>query len=684
MKTSLNWLNSYLDRPLSVEEAAKLFTELGFPTESWEPVGGDWAMEVEVTSNRPDLLSHVGLAREAAAASGRELRGPAVGLEGVKVAGKAELFASVRCEDAAMCPLYTARVIRGVKIGPSPKWLVERLESVGLRSVNNVVDVTNFVMLELGQPLHAFDLAKLSGHAIVVRRAKKDEPFTAIDQSKHKLVESMLVIADADKPVALAGVMGGLESEVSGGTKEVLLESAVFDPLSVRKASRALRLMSDSSYRFERGVDVAGVERSSRRAARLIAELAGGELAEGVIRVGVGDPAARRVTMRVARCQGLTGVDPRDLPAGRMVELLGKIGVCPVLEDGGKVVACSAPSHRMDLEREVDLIEEVIRLYGLEHVPMRERIEIAARPAPVSLAARGQLRQVLTAHGYYETVTFSFVAPKQGRAFLPAGTSGVMVDDDRRKAEPMLRPSLLPSLLTCRKANQDAGNREVRLFETSATWIRQGDEKGAIIETPRLAMLADAPGASGAAGEAVRELRGVIDELQTSLAGTQTLTYEPATRANLSAAAEIRRGGKVLGFLGVLDAATQGLFDLQTPVVVAELDLDVLLEKYPPPRKVMELPRYPAVERDLSVIVEETVTWQAIEGVVVGLGVTWLESVGFVGVYRGKPIESGRKSVTLRMVFRDPNGTLRHEQVDEQVRRVVEALGAKVGASLRA
>ncbi|MCC7203645.1 MAG: phenylalanine--tRNA ligase subunit beta [Phycisphaeraceae bacterium] len=680
MKASLNWLNSYLDRPLTLEEAAKLFTELGFPTESWEPVGGDWAMEVEVTSNRPDLLSHVGLAREAAAASGRELRGPAVGLEGAKVAGKAEQFASVRCEDAAMCPLYTARVIRGVKIGPSPKWLVERLESVGLRSVNNVVDVTNFVMLEQGQPLHAFDLAKLSGHAIVVRRAKKDEPFTAIDQSKHKLGASMLVIADAEKPVALAGVMGGLESEVSAATKDVLLESAVFDPLSVRKASRALRLMSDSSYRFERGVDVAGVERASRRAAWLIAELAGGELAEGVIRVGVGDPAPRRVTMRVARCQALTGV---EIPAGRMVELLGKIGVCPVLEDGGKVVACSAPSHRMDLEREVDLIEEVIRLHGLEHVPMRERIEIAARPAPVSLAARGQLRHVLTAHGYYETVTFSFVAPRQGKAFLPAGTSGVMVDDDRRKAEPMLRPSLLPSLLTCRKANQDAGNREVRLFETSATWVRRGDEKGLIVETSRLAMLADVPGASGA-GEAVRQLRGVIDELQTSLAGTETLTYEPASRANLSAAAEIKRGGKVLGFLGVLDGTTQGLFDLQTAVVVAELDLDVLLERYPPSRKVAELPRYPAVERDLSVIVEETITWQAIEGVVVGLGVTWLESVGFVGVYRGKPIESGRKSVTLRMVFRDPSGTLRHEQVDEQVNRVVEALGAKVGASLRA
>ena len=273
MKTSLRWLNDYLDRPATPDEVEQLMTAQGMPVETRVdvpgPGGGDVMVDVEVTSNRSDCLSHFGVAREVGAGSGRALKSPVNDLTGFELGPAVNTHTSITVEPAVgeLCPLYTARVIQGVKVGPSPAWLVQRLEAVGLRSVNNVVDITNFVLMELGQPLHAFDMARLAGRKIVVRTARENEEFLAIDGSKHKLAPSMLVIADEARPVAVAGIMGGKESEVDATTTDILLESAVFAPGNVRRTARALRLSSDSSYRFERGVDIAGVERASRRAA---------------------------------------------------------------------------------------------------------------------------------------------------------------------------------------------------------------------------------------------------------------------------------------------------------------------------------------------------------------------------------------------------------------------------------
>ncbi|MCC7147080.1 MAG: phenylalanine--tRNA ligase subunit beta [Phycisphaeraceae bacterium] len=680
MKTSLAWLNSYLGPSVELQAAADIFTALGFPTEKWDPApGGDWLLDVEITSNRPDLLSHVGLARELAAATGRQLRGPNCALPPA-AAGPVEALAKVRNQELELCPVYTARVIRGVKVGPSPQWLVERLQAVGLRSVNNVVDVTNFVLLELGQPLHAFDLNLLDEKTIVVRRAKAGEAFAALDGSNHKLTERMLVIADARKPVALAGVMGGSNSEVGPTTTDVLLESAMFAPLQVRQTSRALKLFSDSSYRFERGIDPAGVELASRRAAQLIVELAGGKLAEGVIRAGQPEATqARTVQVRVARCAALLGV---AVPAERMVELLGRLGLAPRLDQAAGTIACTIPTHRLDLEREVDLIEEVIRLHGLSHVPFKEKIELVAQATNPKTTARRGLRQVLVAHGFHETVNFSFVSPRCGQPFLPAGHEAVEVDDERRKSEPMLRPSLLPSLLACRKFNQDAGNRQVRLFETASVWSKAG---GKIVESQKLAILMDVAGNSPAdLSPALRELRGVLAELVERLGGTAALTLSPATWPCFAAASGVALADQPIGWIGVVDAKIQALFDLQTPVVAAEVELEPLLALFPPQRKVTSLAKYPAIERDLSVVVAEDVPWAQIEKVLADTPLERLESSGFVGVYRGKPIEAGKKSVTFRLIFRDPQTTLRHEQVDPQVRRVVAKLHDSLGAVLRA
>lgn len=674
MKISLNWLNQYLDRHIDADEAEQLLTDQGFPLDGREEVeAGDAILDVEVTSNRSDCLSHVGLAREVAAGSNRQLQTLDYSLDegnGPAVASVARIETHV----PDICPLYTARVICGVTIGPSPDWMAQRLETVGLRSVNNVVDITNYVLLEMGQPLHAFDLTKLAEQRIVVRMATKGESFTAIDGTTHQMKRSMLVIADADRPVAVAGVMGGQDSEVGETTCDILLESAIFDPLSVRQTSRALKLSSDSSYRFERGIDPHGVDAASRRAAGLIIKLAGGTLAKGVIRVGMAEPTPRQVEMRVARCNQLLGI---SVSSERMIELLKRLALQPRRTDsGGETIICTIPTYRLDLAREVDLIEEVARLHGLDQVPMQKKISIEARRIQPIVAARQKMSQALVAHGYHETVTFSFVHLAHGRVFLTHGEEAVSINDTRRKAEPMLRPSLLPSLLTCRKSNQDAGNKNVHLFETGSTWRIRG---GHVVEREHLALLSDAPEAS----TALRALRGVLEESSNRLAANASLVFEPMSHDQYAACAKVLLDGEAIGHMGQLSASVQELFDIQVPLVSAEIQLRPLLDRYPPSRTVQALPRLPSTERDLSVIVSEAVQWAQIDSEIRRSEPALLESIMFLGTYRGRPIAKGQKSVSVRLLFRDPSQTLRHYQVEPQMKAIVNRLEKFLGAELR-
>lgn len=684
MKISLHWLNDYLDPPVAADAVDGLLTGHGFPIEDTVPhtegpAKGDTMFDVEVTSNRGDCLSHVGCAREVAAATGATLKRPDGSLPapGNEKGPAVDSVTSVDHQNPDACPLYSARVITGVKVGPSPDWLVAKLEAVGLRSVNNVVDVTNFVLLELGQPLHTFDLDKLAGKKIVVRNATQGEKFTAIDGTKHKLRDDMLVIADGEKPQAVAGVMGGLDSEVGDGTTDLLLEAAIFEPLQVRRTSRALKLASDSSFRFERGVDPVGVERASRRAAALILELAGGTLAEGVIRVGpqTQDPEPHTLTLRAARCNALLGL---ELSPDQQADYLGRIGL--LAQADGDTVIAKIPTFRLDLLREVDLIEEIARLHGMDAIPMKPKIELVARPPQDKVRARRAIGDALVAHGYHETITFSFIRPAVAEPFLANGASSLMLEGDHKKDEPMLRPSVLPSLLQCRKLNQDAGNHGVRLFETASTW---NVVDGQTVERVKLALLRDAEDSDGA----LRELRGAIDEVVEALGGSsarEQVRVEPMENSGVYAAAgRVMLGDQALGEMGLIAPAIRDAMDVQTPQVAAELDVEALLALYPPTREVAALPKFPGIERDLSVIVAEDVAWNRVAAAVSAAGPALLEDLSFVGVYRGKPIPSGQKSVSLRMRFRDPQRTLRHDQVDPQVAAVVKTLGEQVGAELR-
>jgi phenylalanyl-tRNA synthetase beta chain len=676
MKVCIEWLNEHLDRPIEAPQLGELLANQGFPIEEADADAG--VLDIEVTSNRGDCLSHVGVAREVAAGSGRVLRFD------VKPAAPdaAASPGAVQVENQApdLCPLYTARLIRDVKVGPSPPWMVRRLEAVGLRSVNNVVDVTNYVLFELGQPLHAFDFDRLDAGRIVVRRAREGEAFAAINGSRHTLGPDMLVIADGQRPVAVAGVMGGLDCEVGPATRNILLESAIFEPLTVRSASRALKLASDSSYRFERGVDPAGVDPASRRAAALICELAGAAESEGVGRAGSASTEPRNVEMRVARCRSLMGI---DIDAAAMVAALEGLGLCPRIDAAGARITCAVPSFRLDLHREVDLIEEVARTHGLEKIPVQERISIVAQRVPPLVAARQVLGQVMTAHGYHETVTPSFVQLRQGTSFLAGGHEPVCVDESRRsgaRAEPMLRPSLLPSLLVCRKANQDVGNSGLRLFEVASTWSRVGDR---IEETQRLAMLADVAGGADAGQIAICDVRGTLEELVGRLMGHGRMDLAPCSRPSMQLAATACVAGRDIGMVGMPDAGVLATFDVHAQVVVAELEVEPLLRAYPPSSLVKRLARFPAVERDLSIIVQDSVSWEKIERAVRDAEPAMLERLQFVVVYRGKQVASGHKSVTLRMVFRAADTTLRHDQVDGEVAKVVEKLKDQLGSQLR-
>jgi len=690
MLISVRWLNSYLSPgDCDADEIERVLTHAGFPIEERvELPDGDVRLDVEVTSNRGDALSHVGLAREVAAATGRGLSLPGAPAVGGDAAGKAT-GVEVKVP-AELCPRFTARVLRGVAVGPSPGWLRTALESVGLRPVNNVVDTTNYVLHELGQPSHVYDLGKLSGGRLVVRLADKGEPLTTLDGKMIELDPADVVVADAERAQMLAGVIGGLDSSVTEGTTDVLLEVATWGPASVRGSARRHQFRTDASHRYERVVHPGQIDGCADWLAQLILEVAGGELVPGAVAVGPEVGAPPRVTLRVSRCVALLGY---ELEASRMAELLGKLGFGVTVS--GDEIVCEVPTwRRHDVTREVDLIEEVARANGLDAVPVHGAMPTRAGAPQASESASRSLGHALTGMGFYETVTFSFVTREDAALFMPPGLRALAVDEERRKGAPALRPSTIPSLLDCRLVNQNAGVEPggVRLFETSSAFAEtdaEGDA-GEAVEHTNLTLLMDAADAQ----EGVRAMRGVIDTVLRTLGGPdhaergRALGLEPhapycaAYRAD--GFALLRLGEDVLGCFGVLDPAACKKWPIETGLVAAELNLSLLYGLYPPASKAEALPAFPAIERDLSVVVAEPTPWAAIERAAAGTDPALLEGLRFVGVYRGKPLKGGEKSVTFRLRFRDPERTLRHEEVDPQVAGVVEALKREVGAELRA
>jgi phenylalanyl-tRNA synthetase beta chain len=675
MKISLEWLSQYLPAsaagPITASVAGEALTHGGLPVEVIETVGPDTVMDVEVTSNRSDCLSVVGVARELAALLNREFVDVKLPAKLAETGTASDTGLSAVGIDAPdLCPHYTARVIRGIKIGPSPEWMQRRLTAVGVRPINNVVDVTNYVLFEMGQPLHAFDFDKLGGKTINVRRAKAGEKLISLDGHERQLSAEMLVIADAEKPVALAGVMGGRDTEVTEQTVNILLESARFDPLSIRSTARKLAMGSDSSYRYERGIDPTLPERASLRAAELILETAGGKLAGPLVAAGSSGYAPKSLWLRLARLSQVLGV---DFPAHQVVDAFGRLRLSPVLR--GERIDVSVPSHRLDLNYEIDLVEEAARVIGYQHIPVRE--EISIRVAPVNLALKSMeiIRTALVASGYFEAMTFSFVTDALAGAFLPAEASGLPRADARvRKADAQLRPSLLPGLLEAVRRNETTGTAGVKLFETgSVFWL---DSAGKVVEHRRVAVAGSAD---------YRAVRGSIEMLLNRLDKSRAVRITPADRKGYAAGAsgKIEWGGELLGYVGKVDRAVASQLSLRELPVVAELDLEILLAGAQHVPQLHPLPRFPAVRRDLSLVVAENTRYEQLESIVAEVKPEGLEAVDYVTTYRGKPLEAGVKSVTVTLVFRSATATLTSEAVESSVQRVVEAAKAKLGAVIR-
>ena len=697
MDISLDWLNRCLDPgDVTADEAEHVLTHAGYPVEGrTDQPWGDVTLDVEITSNRGDLLSHIGCAREIAAArsatKARRLVLPAFDepKAGAPIAGDL----SLANQQPDVCPLFTARLIRGVKVGPSPDWLVKALEAVGQRSINNVVDVTNFITFELGNPCHVFDLKKLAGRTLVIRYARDGEALTTLDGKPRSLKATDLVVADAEGATSLAGVIGGKDSEVDDSTTDVVFEMATWDPVTIRTAARRMAIRTDAGFRFERIVDARTIDGAARRAVALIAELTGGTVADGVLSEGQPLPVSEPITVRPSRCRHVLGV---DVPTQEIVDLLRGHEV-DVEQASDDALRCVAPAFRPDLTREIDLIEEVARTRGYQDIPMSDTIAIRVTHPQESERARRELGAVLTGLGFWEAVTFSFVRPEHAEPWYAEGLEAARVDDDRRGAEPVLRPSVIPSLLACRKHNAGAQVRVeggVRLYEFSATFAQTPEQ--ASVERRTLTMLMDVEGVAPGKRpkpeqmqSAVRAIRGAVEHVVAAMAGpARAIRVVPAAPAcsgwDAAGHAHVKVEGGDLGVFGIVGEHARKLSDLDEHVVAAELDLDALLGLFPPRGRVSPLPAFPAIERDLSLIVDEAVPWSKVVALVEQVNPDHFDGIDFVGTFRGEQVGSGKKSVTARLRFRLADGTLRHEDVDPQVDRVVSLAAERLGATLRA
>lgn len=674
MYTSATWINEYLDPPATPKEQAELLTRAGFPLEGREALGGsDVRQDFEMTSNRGDCVCHLGLAREIAAISGRALKPPQP--SAIATGPPAQQVVTVTNLEGTLCPLYTARVIRGVRVGPSPQWLAGRLRAINQIPRNNIVDASNFVLFELGQPTHVFDLARLAGPQIIVRTAKGGERILPLGEgaSAINLSEEDLVIADAKCAVAIAGVKGSAQTAVTEATTDLLIESASFDPATVRRTSRRLQIESDSSFRFERGVHPGQVRAGAERLVELILELAGGELAEGAVADGPPMPPAKHVTMRPDRCCALLGV---AISTEQMIRWLDRLEFEPKAD--GDVIRCVVPIHRLDVDREIDLIEEVSRMMGHEKLPVAETIEIRVAPMQSTELAKRAVNDALVGMGYVEIVTHSLINEQAAGTFLPEGTEMLRIDNAGDAAETVLRPSLLPSLLGVLAHNHDHGVGRLKLFESAATYMRKSKSHQ---EQEQLTLVADLANIE----DGLRSIRGVVERLIEMLLGSDAITavVPDDTARWFAPGAVVNVSGQIIGRLGVIAPHVGRMFGLDDPIGAAELELPRLYDRFPPQTEAQAVASFPAVQRDISAIVDEHVQWTDLHNVVDSLDLDHLDAVDLFSSFRGEQIGPGRKSVTLRVRFRAPDRTLKHESVDRQVEAVMAALEAELGAEIR-
>jgi phenylalanyl-tRNA synthetase beta chain len=699
MNISYNWLRELIDLELSPEETALQLTRVGLAVEGIHPYGDDFVLDIDLTSNRPDCLSHLGVARELSVITGSPVITDRRGPDRLPDAPFPAILAPdlVKIEDPDLCHRFTARVIRNVKIGPSPQWLVDRLEAMGERSINNVADITNYVMLELGQPMHAFDLDKLMEKRIVVRRARAGEKITTLDEVERELDETMLMICDAERPVAVGGVMGGLASSITEETTNVLLEVAYFDRASIRQTSRKLALSTEASYRFERGVDIENLKLASDRATEWISKIAGGEANEFAdvypTRHASKEVDSRDISWAVKRLTGLD-VDTEDCD-----RILAALGIAKKDDtESSDIIQTTyvAPTWRHDIAIEEDLVEEVARHAGFENVRDELPPAYGAGEYQATEVRKKLIRRTLADMGFDEAIGYSFIDARHDGviADVPELVNAdltepfVTLQDSVIEGAVRMRTTLLPGLLDAVRLNFNHQRKDLKLFELGRVFASNGDG-----DLPKERELFSVVVTGGQVSEgrsmAIRELdffdaKGAV-EAALDVAGAPEARFEAEDVKHLrrGQAASITVGEQKVGFLGRLGEDIATSYKFKQPVYVAEIDLQAVLEQAPEPARYAPLPKYPSVVRDVSFVVDRGTTFDSIKTTAEANAPEFLRSVEFVDLFEGKGLGENERSLTVRFSYRSDDRTLVEEEVNEAHQAILAPLADKLGIRQR-
>jgi len=702
MKIVYNWLKDFVGVAASAEELASRLALSGTNIGGLENGPHGPVIDAEVSSNRPDCLGHYGIAREVGAIYKLPLK--FVTPKPAETSAKASNAVHVEIQSPELCGRFTARVIRGVKIQPSPKWLKDRLEASGVASINNVVDVSNYVMLELGHALHAFDYDTVRDHRIVVRRAKPAEKMRTLDGIERALDSGICLITDGDgsRAVGIGGIMGGAETEISFSTKNVLIECAWFDPVAIRRATRFLKLHTEASTRFGRGADPEIAELASRRCAELILQVAGGELLAGVVDVYPGKRAPKKIPLTRAELLRVMGA---DVPDKDIEAILTALGFAPKRVDesrgaAGSLLAawqCTQPSWRAEVEREIDLIEEVARVYGLDKFPPRLP---AARQGAARLPqykAENRLRERLIGLGYREILTIPHVAEERDALFRPPDASPARLANPLSEEASVLRSTGVVTMAAALEWNLNHGQRNVRLFEIGRQYRLEGSKA---IETPVLTM-----GATGEASEkglydsareyAFADLKGELDSVGALAGGLRWADFSaPAENVKGGAAwlhparrGQVFLGKEEIGVTGQLARRVAEKLKLRQDVFLAELRLEPLyaavratkeLRRYEP------LPRFPAVERDFSLLLADGTRFSEVSDAIRSLKIGEIASIEATDLFRGKNVPTGKYSLLVRVTFQSREATLTDAQITDFSAKIIATLEKSLRAQLRA
>jgi len=698
MKVVYNWLKDFVDVTAPPEELASRLALSGTNIGGVENGPHGAVLDAEVGSNRPDCLGHYGIAREVAAIYKLPLKH--VSTKPSESAAKASDFVKVDIQAPELCGRFTARVIRNVKLQPSPKWLRDRLEASGVASISNVVDISNYVMLELGHALHTFDYDKVRDQKIVVRSTRPDEKIRTLDGVERRLDPGICMISDGDgsRAVGIGGIMGGAETEISFSTKNVLIECAWFEPVAIRRATRFLKLHTEASTRFGRGADPEMAELASRRCAELILQLAGGELLAGVVDAYPGKRALKKI--RVTRAEILR-VMGADLPDKEIETSLGALGFAPVRIDHnrgaeGSLLAaweCTQPSWRAEVEREIDLIEEIARIYGLEKFPPRLP---AARQGAARLPhheAETRLRERLIGLGYREILTIPHVAEERDALFRPAGVSPARLSNPLSEEAGVLRSTGIVTMAAALEWNLNHGQRNARLFEIGRHYRLNGTQSS---ETCILTI-----GATGAAREkglydsarefSFADLKGDLDAIGQLAAGTQPNGFQWRDGGpdwlHAAKRGKVFLGNAELGAAGQLPRRIGDRLKVRQDVFFAELELDPLYEAMQTAsasRRYEPLPRFPSVDRDFSLLLANRIPFSEIADSIRSLHIAEITSIEAIDLFRGKNVPPGKYSLLVRITFQSREGTLTDAQINHFAGKIISILEHRHGAQLRA